>query len=81
VCDQGCGADAKRLCEREHDDRKVAGETHAGNRFLAEPADEIQIHQQVQRLKRRRQRDERRELQQMAGHRPLGQIFHGRRRS
>ena len=48
----------------------------AGNRFLAEPADEIQIDQEVERLEERGQRDERRQLKDVPVHRALGQVAH-----
>ena len=69
-------AHAQRLREGEHDHHEIAGQPDAGDRFLAKPADEVEVDEEVQRLKDHRQRDKRGELQHVSGDWAFGEVAH-----
>ncbi len=70
-------ADAEHLRDGEHDERQVPGDRHAGDRLLAEPADPVEIDQEVQRLKDHGHQHEAGRFQQMPRDRPGGEVLHG----
>ena len=74
----GRRADAEHLCQGEHDKGEVAGYCNGGDRVRAEPADPVQVDQEIQRLEDHRHEHEARGLQQMPGERSGGEVFHHR---
>jgi hypothetical protein len=71
-------ADAEHLRHRQDDERQIAGDRHARDGLLAEPADPVQIDEEVQRLKDHRHQHETGGLQQMSGDGSRSQVLHSK---
>ena len=79
VRDQRGRPHAQRLRQREHEEGQIPRHPHAGDRLLSQPADEIEIHEQVQRLEHRAQRDERRHPEDVSENRAARHVLHDSR--
>lgn len=69
-------ADAEHLGKPEDDEREIAGDRDAGNRFRPEPANPVEIDEEVKRLKDHHHEHEARGLEQVARDRAGGEILH-----
>jgi hypothetical protein len=74
--DQRDGADAEHLRQRHDDEHQRAGRTDAGHGGVAEARNEIQIDEEVQRLKDHAGRHRSGHREDVRDDRALGQVFH-----
>ena len=73
----GRRADAEHLCKGEHDKGEVPCYSNGCDSVRAEPANPIEVDEEIQRLEDHRHEHEARGLQQMSAERSGGEVFHG----
>ena len=69
-------ADAERLGQRHDDEHRDARGADARERRIAELRDEVQVDQEIERLRQHAGRDRRGHGNEMARYRALGQVAH-----